>query len=264
MEDQKVKTPVLIYTEQTPNPETLKFVSNRMLYRGTADMKDQEFAKTWSPLATQLFERPYVKAIYISNNYVTITKEFSYSWEDIMLELKQELKDYIADEKPIINDGFEAEIERLEEEQGDTYDYTDDEKEIVKKIKELINTYVKPAVEMDGGNIEFKKYSEGIVTVVMQGACSGCPSSTVTLKAGIEGMLKRMVPEVKEVVSEMGQCTAIHDAYQVLYSIEKPKSQSEIIDLSALSVVFNGTIWDKKEECDALLFFYTDLCNRVW
>ena len=82
--------------------------------------------------------------------------------------------------------------------------YTGDVAELVKKIKDLIDTYVKPAVEMDGGNIVFKSYDEGIVTVVLQGACSGCPSSTVTLKSGIEGMLKRMVPEVKEVVSEMG------------------------------------------------------------
>ena len=82
--------------------------------------------------------------------------------------------------------------------------YTGDEAELVAKIKELIDTYVKPAVEMDGGNIEFKSFNQGIVTVILQGSCSGCPSSTVTLKSGIEGMLRRMVPEVKEVVSEMG------------------------------------------------------------
>jgi NFU1 iron-sulfur cluster scaffold homolog, mitochondrial len=91
----------------------------------------------------------------------------------------------------------------LEEDEDDIV-YSEDDKEIVKKIKELIDTYVKPAVEMDGGNIEFKTYEDGIVTVVMQGACSGCPSSTVTLKSGIEGMLKRMLPQIKGVVSEMG------------------------------------------------------------
>ena len=95
-------------------------------------------------------------------------------------------------------------MSKIEEEQGASYEYTGDQAEIVKKIKELIETYVKPAVEMDGGNIEFKSWDEGIVTVTMQGACSGCPSSTVTLQAGIEGMLKRMIPEVKSVVSEMG------------------------------------------------------------
>ena len=93
---------------------------------------------------------------------------------------------------------------KVEQERGASYEYSEEEAEIVKKIKELIDTYVKPAVETDGGNIEFKSYDEGIVTVVLQGSCSGCPSSTVTLKSGIEGMLKRMIPEVKEVVSEMG------------------------------------------------------------
>ena len=94
---------------------------------------------------------------------------------------------------------------KVEEERGASYEYSEDETVIVQKIKDLIDTYVKPAVEMDGGNIEFKSFdSDGIVTVILQGACSGCPSSTVTLKSGIEGMLKRMVPEVKEVVSEMG------------------------------------------------------------
>ena len=93
---------------------------------------------------------------------------------------------------------------KIEEERGASYEYGENDAEIVKKIKELIETYVKPAVEMDGGNIEFKAWNEGTVVLVMQGACSGCPSSTVTLKTGIEGMLKRMIPEVKEVVAEMG------------------------------------------------------------
>jgi len=93
---------------------------------------------------------------------------------------------------------------KIEEETGISQEYSEEDVELVKKIKDLLNTYVKPAVEMDGGNIEFKSFKEGIVTVVLQGSCSGCPSSTVTLKSGIEGMLKRMVPEVTEVVSEMG------------------------------------------------------------
>ncbi len=198
------KSPVLLYTEQTPNPETLKFVTNKMLYRGTADFREVDLANQWSPLAVALFEKPYVKGVYIANNYVTVTKEFTFSWDDIMLELKEFIKQYVADEKEIVDEGFADAMAQIEKERGVAYDYTDDEAETVVKIKDLIETYVKPAVEMDGGNIEFKSYREGIVTVIMQGACSGCPSSTVTLKAGIEGMLKRMVPEVKEVVSEMG------------------------------------------------------------
>ena len=121
-----------------------------------------------------------------------------------MLKLKDFIKVYIQDGGAIVTDGFDVAMAKIEEERGASYEYSEEETVIVKKIKDLIDTYVKPAVEMDGGNIEFKSFDKGIVTVILQGACSGCPSSTVTLKSGIEGMLKRMVPEVKEVVSEMG------------------------------------------------------------
>lgn len=198
-----VKSPVMLYTEQTPNPETLKFVTNRMLYRGTADFKDESFAREWSELATSIFEFPYVKGVYICNNFVTVTKEFNYEWSDIMLPLKEFIKSYVSDEKPIIHEGFEEAMATRQSELAQE-SYEGESGPIVQKIIELIDTYVKPAVEMDGGNIEFKSYKEGIVTVIMQGSCSGCPSSTVTLKSGIEGMLQRMVPEIKEVVAEMG------------------------------------------------------------
>ena len=204
MESTATKSPVLIYTEQTPNPESLKFVSNRMIYRGTADFREEELAKQWSPLATALFELPYVRGVYICNNFVTISKELNYSWDDVKLKAKQFIIDYIDADKEIISDGFESAMAEIEEASGVAYEYTGEEKELVKRIKDLLDTYVKPAVEMDGGNIEFKHFNEGIVTVVLQGSCSGCPSSTVTLKAGIEGMMKRMIPEVTEVVSEMG------------------------------------------------------------
>jgi len=193
----------MLYTEQTPNPETLKFVTNKMLYRGTADFKEETIANEWSELASALFKFPYVKGVYICNNFVTVTKEFNYSWEDIMLLLKEFIKSWVTEEKAIIKDGFEEAMAEIESKSAE-YNYTGDEAELVKKIKDLIDTYVKPAVEMDGGNIEFKSYNQGVVTVILQGSCSGCPSSTVTLKSGIEGMLKRMVPEVTEVVSEMG------------------------------------------------------------
>lgn len=204
MENTVTKSPVMLYTEETPNPESLKFVTNRMLYQGTADFREEALARTWSPLAAELFDLPYVKGVYISNNFVTVTKEFNYAWEDIMLKLKDFVKKYISDEKTILNEGFAEEMAKIEAERGASYEYSEDEAEIVNKIKDLIDTYVKPAVMSDGGNIEFKSFDQGKVTVVLQGACSGCPSSTVTLKAGIEGMLKRMVPEVREVVSEMG------------------------------------------------------------
>jgi len=197
-------SPIMLYTEQTPNPESLKFVTNKMLYRGTADFREETLAREWSQLATDLFELPFVRGVYICNNFVTITKEFNYAWEDIMFKLKEFIKKYVEEGKEIVKDGFAAAMAKMEAEEETSYQYSGEDSEIVTKIKELIETYVKPAVEMDGGNIEFKSYEKGRVTVVMQGACSGCPSSTVTLQAGIEGMMKRMVPEVKEVVSEMG------------------------------------------------------------
>jgi len=200
----KTTSPVMLYTEQTPNPESLKFVTNRMLHRGTADFRTEELAKEWSPLAEELFQLPFVKGVYFCNNFVTISKEMNYQWEDIKLKTKEFIKSYVAEGKTIINEGFEEAMAKLEEESGVGYHYDGEEAEIVVKIKELIDKYVKPAVEMDGGNIEFKAFDKGKVIVVLQGSCSGCPSSTVTLKSGIEGMLKRMVPEVTEVVAEMG------------------------------------------------------------
>lgn len=204
MSDTVTKSPVLLYTEQTPNPESLKFVTNRMLFKGTADFREEELAREWSQLASELFDKPFVNGVYICNNFITVTKEMNYDWADIMLQLKQFIKSYIENGGEILKEGFEEAMAEIEEERGASYEYSADEAEIVSKIKDLIDTYVRPAVEMDGGNISFKSYDEGIVTVILQGACSGCPSSTVTLKAGIEGMLKRMIPEVKEVVSEMG------------------------------------------------------------
>ena len=197
------KSPVLIYTEQTPNPESLKFVTNKMLYSGTADFRTRELADEYSPLAAALFDLPYVKSVYICNNFITLTKEMNYDWEDLMIRTKDFIKGYIMEEKPIILDGFADAMAAEEEKRMSEISYNEDEEEMVKRIRELIDTYVKPAVEMDGGNIEFISYHEGIVTLGMQGACSGCPSSTVTLKSGIEAMLKRMVPQVREVVQQM-------------------------------------------------------------
>ena len=196
------KSPVMLYTEETPNPEALKYVTNRMLYRGIADFKEKDLAAEWSPMANSLMELPYVKSVYFNNNYVTITKEFNYEWAEIMLRLKEFVKTFIENGGDIVKEGFSEYNEKVLADQNATQ-FSGEEGDIARKIKELIDMYVKPAVEGDGGNIEFKAYEKGKVYVVMQGSCSGCPSSTVTLKSGIEGMLKRMVPEVQEVVQEM-------------------------------------------------------------
>ena len=199
----KTKSPLLLYTEQTPNPQTLKFVTNKMLYQGTADFKEETMAQNWSAIAAELFKIPYVKAVYINNNFITITKGTNYEWSDIMLELKDRIKRLVESGTEIVKEGYEQAIAAQQRERHHE-EYSAEDEELVKKIKELIDTYVKPAVEADGGNIEFRSYRDGIVTVLLQGSCSGCPSATITLKTGIEGMLKRMVPEVKEVIADMG------------------------------------------------------------
>jgi len=206
MNDKKTtKPPTMLYTEQTPNPETLKFVTNQMLYpRKMADfpIDQKDLAAEWSPLATELFQFDYVQGIYICNNFVTVTKTPETEWATIMMELKTFIKTYVEEGKIVMKEGFEdvkAKLEAEEEEQ-----YTGDNAELVIKIKQLLDKYVRPAVEMDGGNIKFHSFEEGVVNVILQGSCSGCPSSTVTLKTGIEGMMKRMIPQVKEVNAIMG------------------------------------------------------------
>jgi Fe-S cluster biogenesis protein NfuA len=200
------KPPVMLYTEQTPNPETLKFVTNQMLYpREMIDFKEtqKELAAEWSPLASALFEFDYVKGVYICNNFVTVTKTPETEWATIMLELKNFLKNYVQEGKEVVKPGYEQ-VQQEEESKDDEIKYDEKDAALVVKIKQILDKYVRPAVEMDGGNIKFHSFKEGVVSVVMQGSCSGCPSSSVTLKSGIEGMLKRMVPEVTEVVAIMG------------------------------------------------------------
>lgn len=194
----KTGNPIIsIYTEMTPNPETMKFVANKLLYPGKSiDFPDAASA-TPSPLATELFGFPFIKAVFIASNFVTLTKTAETDWQDVIPSVRQFLKDYLEEGKAVVN---EDEIVPAKKEGGNEVLADDDD--VVKRIKELLENYVKPAVEMDGGAIQFKSYNEGTVNLMMQGSCSGCPSSMITLKAGIEGMMKRMIPEVKEVVAE--------------------------------------------------------------
>ncbi len=186
---------VSIYTEQTPNPETLKFVANKLLYPGKSINFETENEAAPSPLAKELFGFPFVKGVFIASNFITITKTSGTEWDDVMPEVKQFLKEYLEEGKAIIN-----EDEIVPQQSSNVINEGDDD--VVKRIKELLENHVKPAVEMDGGAIQFKSYNDGVVKLMMQGSCSGCPSSMVTLKAGIEGMMKRMIPEVKEVMAE--------------------------------------------------------------
>lgn len=193
----KTGNPVIsIYTEMTPNPETMKFVANKLLYPGKSiDFPDVESAKA-SSLANELFGFPFIKSVFIASNFVTLTKTADTEWQDVIPAIRQFLKEYLEEGKEVIN---EEEI-TVSQTDGNAIDADDDD--VVKRIKELLENYVKPAVEMDGGAIQFKSYDDGVVNLMLQGSCSGCPSSMITLKAGIEGMMKRMIPEVKEVVAE--------------------------------------------------------------
>jgi len=191
-------TVVSIYTEMTPNPDTMKFVANKLLYPGkSVDFQSEETASA-SPLAMQLFAFPFIKAVFIASNFVTLTKtDDTEDWQDVIPAVKQFLKEYLEEGNQIIN---EEELANRKTESSNEVSADDDD--VVKRIKELLENYVKPAVEMDGGAIQFLSYNNGTVNLMMQGSCSGCPSSMITLKAGIEGMMKRMIPEVKEVVAE--------------------------------------------------------------
>jgi Fe-S cluster biogenesis protein NfuA len=144
-----------------------------------------------------LFGYPFIKAVFIASNFVTLTKTPDTDWSDVIPSVRQFLKEYLEEGKPVIN---EEEIVTSKQESSNEISADDDD--VVKRIKELLENYVKPAVEMDGGAIQFKSYDDGVVNLMLQGSCSGCPSSMITLKAGIEGMMKRMIPEVKEVVAE--------------------------------------------------------------
>jgi Fe-S cluster biogenesis protein NfuA len=183
---------ISIYTEATPNPDSLKFVMNKMLLTGASVDFEKGDDVSYAPLAEALFSNfDFIKGVFIMNNFVTIRKNPDIEWFEVKSAVSEFIKTYVSEGKTIV-----SEIPAKTVVTGDG-----DENAVVEKIKNMLDQYVKPAVEMDGGAIEFKSFDNGIVTLMLQGSCSGCPSSTVTLKSGIEGLLKRMVPEVKEVVA---------------------------------------------------------------
>jgi len=190
------ETIIDIYTEMTPNPESLKFVTDRhILPNFQLDFKTKELA-AGSELAKTLFEIPFVNGVFIANNFVTITKNPEYDWFEITPELKDAVKQFLQSGKKPVDDALlPKDVLQEQKSEGANQDPES-------KIKELLDKYVKPAVQGDGGHIEFKSFENGTVTLSLQGSCSSCPSSTLTLKSGIEGLLKRMVPEVEEVVAE--------------------------------------------------------------
>jgi len=183
------KKAVNIYLEANPNPNSLKFVADYMLVKPgqNYDFPDSESARQ-APLAAELFKYDYVRRVFYMSNFITVTKAEDKPWSEIQEELKAHIQGFLSSGKPILEQS--------------TLEIPVEETEMDIKIKGLLEEYVKPAVEQDGGAIEYKSFNDGVVKVFLQGSCSGCPSATVTLKAGIENLLKSMIPEVKAVEAE--------------------------------------------------------------
>lgn len=186
------KVPVTIYAESTPNPSAMKFVANKKLVLATYEFTSKEDA-TYSPLALELFKFPFIKNVFLDQNFVSVTKNDSTDWNDITMELREFIRNYIEEGKSIVNDDAQTELKKTSQDEDQYFESLDDTS---KEIVNILEEYVRPAVASDGGNIQFKSYDEKTktVNVILQGACSGCPSSTYTLKSGIENMLRQMLP----------------------------------------------------------------------
>ena len=182
-----------IYLESNPNPNSLKFVVNEMLVPDgmSFDFPTPESAKE-APLAQELFAYPFVDRVFYMSNFVTVTKNEEVEWIEVQGTIKGHIKKFLEEGKLILDcQGPEAK-EKVEE------------PETIKKIKNILDEYIKPAVEQDGGAITFHSFKEGVVKVTLQGSCSGCPSSTITLKAGIENLFKKMMPDEVQSVEALG------------------------------------------------------------
>lgn len=192
-----------IYAESTPNPEVMKFVSNRMLSDKSLEILTASEGKD-IPLVNELFKLPFVKSVFISSNFVSVTKTENIEWQTIALQLRIYIADYLNSIE-IINHTESISITKIEESESTSERKTEDKREFEgteKEIADLLDEYIRPAVEGDGGSITLHSFKDGIVSVTLSGACNGCPSSTVTLKQGIEGLLKqKMGDKIKEVVA---------------------------------------------------------------
>ncbi|OJX50253.1 MAG: hypothetical protein BGO88_06110 [Flavobacterium sp. 38-13] len=190
-EKKVTKQPLTVYAESTPNPSVQKFVGSRMMTKTAMEFKNIDEAAA-SPLALELFKFPYVKEIFIDENYISVTKYAVKEWQDITYELRSFIKEFIENGGIVIDESIAALNPKVEKQKIENFDNLDTTSQ---QIINILEEYVKPAVAADGGNILFDSYDENDkrVKVVLQGACSGCPSSTFTLKSGIENMLKDML-----------------------------------------------------------------------
>lgn len=202
--------PVTVYAEMTPNPATIKFVADVMLVENgeSVEFLSKEECKDHSKFAEALFNFPFVSGVFISGNFVTVTKSASIEWNYVMQSLREFIHEWIAEHEVVVEKIPALRAFSISDEKGTELVSEEPEinTELDRIIFELLEEYVKPAVESDGGAIYFKSFDEpsGKVTVVLKGSCSGCPSSTATLKGGIETLLKNHVPEVVEVVALNG------------------------------------------------------------
>jgi NFU1 iron-sulfur cluster scaffold homolog, mitochondrial len=190
----------MIYTETSPNPNSMKFVLNFEIVPDGLNFDYPNVQSTIedgkeSPLASGLFQFPFVQRVFLSSNYITITKDGDTDWGDVIYDTKQFIKIHLDENHPVFT-------QKTIEKNSLIVDANDSE--VIGKIKTVLDQYVRPAVESDGGAISFASFNEetGLVKVHLQGSCSGCPSSTMTLKHGIENLLTRFVPEVKLVEAE--------------------------------------------------------------
>lgn len=192
------KVPITVYAESTPNPSVMKFVANKKIVTTLFEFTSIDDAKL-SPLATELFHFPFVKSVFIDENYVSITKYDIAEWQDITIELREFIKNYIENGKEVVSPNAAETLQKSTSQIDSHFESLDDTS---KEIINILEEYVKPAVASDGGNIQFISYDAETknVSVMLQGACSGCPSSTYTLKSGIENMLKEMLPGKVEMV----------------------------------------------------------------
>ncbi|MFY9239883.1 MAG: NifU family protein [Roseovarius sp.] len=182
---------MFIQTESTPNPATLKFLPGQsVLPMGTADFPSVEGAEK-SPLATRIFAVEGVSGVFFGTDFVTVTKADAVEWDHIKPAILGAIMEHFQSGLPVMAEGEEAASGHAE--------HTGEDGEIVGQIKELLDTRVRPAVAQDGGDITFHGFERGVVYLHMQGACAGCPSSTITLKMGIENLLRHYIPEVTEV-----------------------------------------------------------------
>ena len=205
-EDMDKPVPVTVYAEVTPNPSTMKFVASKKIVGSAFEFKNIDEARD-SKLAMELFQFPFVKQVFIDKNYVSVSKYEVAEWNDITVELREVIRNFIAEGKEIVADNAKAIGQEAQVSETITAENNVELDETSQEIVDILEEYVKPAVASDGGNIMFKSYDEEskTVNVILQGACSGCPSSTFTLKNGIETMLKNMMGDkVNEVVALNG------------------------------------------------------------